>query len=150
MTVCPICERSVVRVASHLRKVHHVYHKTNEPKTLKEYIQLLKLFNVSPSDWDYIRKHHRQLTRFYKEDQKLPGKVFQTLYMNFEKYRASKGPKLVILDGVMPFQKTTTIKNENKSRSSKLKPIRIIDKDNEEQIIEEGEPAGSKQKEQDV
>ena len=102
MACCPICGRSLVRLANHLRKVHNLFYNTTQPTTLKEFIYLLKHFPISPPEWEYITKHRKQLTRFCKSNEILPTKLFQVIYKNFDLYRSGRAPKLVLLNGLFP------------------------------------------------
>ncbi len=101
MPSCPICNRSVIRLANHLRKIHQLYYKTTEPSTLKQFIQWLRLITVTPHDWEYIRRHRKELDKFCSHDQALPTKLFQLVYTNMERYKAMKGSKLVILENTL-------------------------------------------------
>lgn len=101
MANCPICNRSIVRVSNHLRKVHGLLYNTTQPTTLKEFIYLLKLFPVLPEDWEYLRKYGKLLDKYVKTDATIPEKLFQILYKNFDKYRTKPAPKLVILNGLI-------------------------------------------------
>ena len=102
MAICPVCNRSLIRLASHLRKVHNLFYNTIQPSTLSEFIQLLKLFPLDAEDWMYLRKHRKELERYQKSGELLPNKVFQVLYNTFDKYRSKPGPKLVVLNGLFP------------------------------------------------
>ncbi len=101
MPSCPICNRSVIRLANHLRKIHQLYYKTTEPSTLKQFIQWLRLITVTPHDWEYIRRHRKKLDKFCSHEQALPTKLFQLVYTNMERYKAMKGSKLVILENTL-------------------------------------------------
>ena len=114
MTCCPICGRSLVRLANHLRKVHNLFYNTTQPATLKEFIHLLKHFPISPPEWEYITKHKKQLARFCKSDEILPSKLFQVVYRNFDRYRSGRAPKLVLVNGLFPANKPDVSKNNIK------------------------------------
>ncbi len=112
MPSCPVCNRNVVRLANHLRKVHQLYYKTTEPTTMKQFIQWLKLIPMTPHDWEYIQRHRKELDRFSTHDQALSSKLFQMVYTNMEKYKNMKGSKLVILENTLQRAKAQS-KHEN-------------------------------------
>ena len=114
MACCPICGRSLVRLANHLRKVHNLFYNTTQPTTLKEFIHLLKHFPISPEEWEYITKHKKQLDRFCKSNEILPTKLFQVIYKNFDLYRSGRAPKLVLLNGLFPANKLEVSKDNQK------------------------------------
>ena len=119
MACCPICGRSLVRLANHLRKVHNLFYNTTQPTTLKEFIYLLKHFPISPPEWEYIMKHKKQLDRFCKSNEILPTKLFQVIYKNFDLYRSGRAPKLVLLNGLFPTVKSGVSKRSHDEDNQK-------------------------------
>jgi hypothetical protein len=106
MSNCPICNRSIIRIGNHLRKVHGLLYNTTEATTMRDFILFLKLFPISPEDWSYLTKHAKMIERHYKSGETLPTKLFQILYKNFDKYRSASAPKLVILNGFINGKKS--------------------------------------------
>ena len=106
MACCPVCGKSRKRLATHLRKFHNLFFDITQPSNLKEFVHLLRYFPLSAKDWQCILKNRKSINRFYQSDARLPPEVFQVLFTNFDKYRSTKPPKLVILNGLQSTQKT--------------------------------------------
>lgn len=105
MVVCPICGKQLIRLATHLRNVHNLFYNATQPSTLKEFIRLIKLVPLKAAEWEYLRKHRKQLNDYFDSDKQLSPKLFQILYTSFDRYRSQKGPSLIIRDGLFPASK---------------------------------------------
>lgn len=96
MIVCPICGKQFKRLSRHLRTSHNLINCTLEPQTLKEFIELSILIPFDTKTWDCLLKNKKVITDYLNTGVELPTDLFAIFYQAFERYRSTRGCKLVV------------------------------------------------------
>lgn len=105
MVICPICKRQLVRLSTHLRRAHNMFHKIHEPTSIHEFIELLKLIPVTCAEWKTVQDYNKEISKFQKTGEPLPDSILHLLHTVLYRYQSSKAPKLVVLEGCLKQRK---------------------------------------------
>lgn len=111
---CPVCGKTMARLARHMRVKHQLITNAHEPDTLPEFLKMLLSIGLTPDEWKLLHEKHAAIKQFIATGVNLPPLIFATFFQVFQSYKQTSAPKIIIQDS--PYNYVTTVaQNDKKS-----------------------------------